>query len=231
MPHPTPGRIIRQDRRDLRESEDENKVEEQLERSNSLLTLNLPVTHSLTLPRTDRQRRPPERLSRCMSYSEVPQPDGPQPEPSPPPLPPTPAPVPPPAPAPSPVSGATVRAAAGDLALTFEIGRTASLVPGAQVDALLEQLDRLGDTPHRAEAISAATAIRRARDGTPSNALIEKRFAPALLAAIDNVERATAPSPETRALQTPHLAAIHGAEPPHGANVRGRLTPRRWAEG
>ena len=53
MPEPTPGRIIRQDGRDLREREDEDEVEEELERSDALLALGVLLAHSRTLARTD----------------------------------------------------------------------------------------------------------------------------------------------------------------------------------
>jgi hypothetical protein len=41
VPEPTPRRIISQNRRDLREPEDENKVEEELERSDPLLAVSV----------------------------------------------------------------------------------------------------------------------------------------------------------------------------------------------
>lgn len=94
-------------------------------------------------------------------------------------------------------------------AATFEIGQTTVVVPGAQVDALIEQLDRPRGGQAGKEAISVATVIRNSLDGTPSNALIEKRFALALLAAIDDVERASALGPETLALRAP-LADLAG---------------------
>jgi hypothetical protein len=56
MPEPTPSRIIRQDRRDLREPEDEDEVEEELERRDALLALSVSLAHSRTLARTDRDR-------------------------------------------------------------------------------------------------------------------------------------------------------------------------------
>jgi hypothetical protein len=52
VPEPAPRRIIRQDRRDLREAEDEEEVEEELERSDALLAFGLLLAHSRTLPRT-----------------------------------------------------------------------------------------------------------------------------------------------------------------------------------
>jgi hypothetical protein len=51
VPEPTPGRIIRQHGRDLREREDEDEVEEQLERRHPLLALSLLLAHSRTLAR------------------------------------------------------------------------------------------------------------------------------------------------------------------------------------
>jgi hypothetical protein len=56
VPEPTPRRIIRQDRRDLCEPEDEDEVEEELERSDALLALNVLLAHSRTLARTVRDR-------------------------------------------------------------------------------------------------------------------------------------------------------------------------------
>jgi hypothetical protein len=53
---PTPGRVIRQDGRDLREPEDEDEVEEELERSDPLLALDVLFAHSRTLARTNRDR-------------------------------------------------------------------------------------------------------------------------------------------------------------------------------
>jgi hypothetical protein len=52
VPEPTPRRIIRQDRRDLREPEDEDEVEEELERSDPLLALNVLFGHTRTLTLT-----------------------------------------------------------------------------------------------------------------------------------------------------------------------------------
>ena len=97
------------------------------------------------------------------------------------------------------------------LALTFEVGQTTTVVPGNQVDALLEQLERPRGGQAGAEATSLATLIRRALDGTPSNVLIEKRFALVLLAAIGDVGRVSALGPETRALRAP-LAELVGIE-------------------
>ena len=56
MAEPAPGRVVRQDRRDLREREDEDEVEEELERRDPLLALNGLLAHSRTLTRTDRDR-------------------------------------------------------------------------------------------------------------------------------------------------------------------------------
>jgi hypothetical protein len=56
MPEPTPRRSVRQDRRDLREPEGEDEVEEELERSDALLALGVSLAHSRTLARTDRDR-------------------------------------------------------------------------------------------------------------------------------------------------------------------------------
>ena len=53
VPEPSPRRIIRQDGRDLREREDEDEVEEKLERSDPLLALDVLLAHSRTLARTD----------------------------------------------------------------------------------------------------------------------------------------------------------------------------------
>ena len=99
-----------------------------------------------------------------------------------------------------------------NFAVTFEIGQTLCVVPGAQVDELLEQLDRPRGSQAGGEATSVAAVIRGALDGTASNALIEKRFALALLAAIGDVERAMTLGPETRALRAPlaELAGISG---------------------
>jgi hypothetical protein len=44
----------------------------------------------------------------------------------------------------------------GNFAVTFEIGQTTSVVPGAQVDALLEQLDRPPEGRSGGEATSVA---------------------------------------------------------------------------
>ena len=49
VPEPAPGRIIREDRRHLGEREDEDEVEEELERGDSLLALNRLLAHSRTL--------------------------------------------------------------------------------------------------------------------------------------------------------------------------------------
>ena len=46
-----PGRILRQHRRHLREPEDEDEVEEELERSDPLLALGQLLAHRRTLPR------------------------------------------------------------------------------------------------------------------------------------------------------------------------------------
>jgi hypothetical protein len=45
-----PSRIVGQNRRDLRETEDEDKVEEELERTDSLLALEGLLGHGRTLP-------------------------------------------------------------------------------------------------------------------------------------------------------------------------------------
>ena len=63
--------------------------------------------------------------------------------------------------------------------------------------------------PGRCGSDILATLIRRAVDGTPSNVLIEKRFALVLLAAIGDVGRVSALGPETRALRAP-LAELVG---------------------
>ena len=57
VPEPAPGRIVRQNRRDLREPEDEDEVEEELERRDALLALDVLLAHSRTLARTERDRR------------------------------------------------------------------------------------------------------------------------------------------------------------------------------
>ena len=49
MSEPTPGRVIGQDGRDLREREDEDEVEEELERSDPLLALGVLFAHSRTV--------------------------------------------------------------------------------------------------------------------------------------------------------------------------------------
>jgi len=49
---PAPRRVFRQYRGDLREREDEDQVEEELERRNGVLALGVPVDHSRTLART-----------------------------------------------------------------------------------------------------------------------------------------------------------------------------------
>ena len=54
MPEPAPGRIVRQDRRDLREPEDEDEVEEELERRDPLLALGVLLAHSRTVYAADR---------------------------------------------------------------------------------------------------------------------------------------------------------------------------------
>jgi hypothetical protein len=56
MPQPAPRRIIRDDRCDLREPKDEDEVEEELERSDALLALNVLLAHSRKLARTERDR-------------------------------------------------------------------------------------------------------------------------------------------------------------------------------
>jgi len=65
---PTPSRIIRQYRRDLRECEDEDEVEEELERSDALLTLGVLLAHSRTLAGTDRDCE----FAHCVPYGEAP---------------------------------------------------------------------------------------------------------------------------------------------------------------
>ena len=57
VPEPTPRRIIRQQRRDLREREHEHEIEEELERRDALLTLSVRLTHKRTLARTAVVRR------------------------------------------------------------------------------------------------------------------------------------------------------------------------------
>lgn len=76
------------------------------------------------------------------------------------------------------------------LSVTFEIGQTTVVVPGEQVDVLLEQLDRPRGGQAEAEATSVAAVIRKAIGRALANAVIEKRFALALLAATDDVQRA-----------------------------------------
>ena len=56
MPETAPRRIIRKNRGDLREPEDEDEVEEELERSDALLALNILLAHSRTLARSDSDR-------------------------------------------------------------------------------------------------------------------------------------------------------------------------------
>ena len=51
MSEPAPGRVIRKDSGDLREREDEDEVEEELERSDPLLALDVLFAHSQTLTR------------------------------------------------------------------------------------------------------------------------------------------------------------------------------------
>ena len=51
MPESAPRRIVREDGRDLGEREDEDEVEEQLERCDSLLALGALLAHSGTLTR------------------------------------------------------------------------------------------------------------------------------------------------------------------------------------
>ena len=51
MREPAPRRIVRQHRRDLRESEDEDEVEEELERRDALLSLGVLLAHRWTLTR------------------------------------------------------------------------------------------------------------------------------------------------------------------------------------
>jgi hypothetical protein len=53
---PSPGRVIRQDRRDLGKAEDEDKVEVELERSDALLALDVLFAHKRTLTRTRSDR-------------------------------------------------------------------------------------------------------------------------------------------------------------------------------
>jgi hypothetical protein len=53
VPEPTPRRIIRQNRRDLREPEYEDEVEEELERGDALLALGVLFAHGRTVARTD----------------------------------------------------------------------------------------------------------------------------------------------------------------------------------
>jgi hypothetical protein len=48
---PAPRRVVRHQRRDLREREHEDQVEEQLERRHAVLVLGVLVAHSRTLPR------------------------------------------------------------------------------------------------------------------------------------------------------------------------------------
>ena len=58
MSKPTPRRIVRQPRRDLRQREHEHEIEEELERRYALLTLSVKHTHERTLARPDRDRGP-----------------------------------------------------------------------------------------------------------------------------------------------------------------------------
>ena len=58
MPKPTPRRIVREHRRDLRQRKHEHEIEEELERRYALLTLSVQLTHKRKLTRTDRNRRP-----------------------------------------------------------------------------------------------------------------------------------------------------------------------------
>ena len=64
MAEPAPRRIIRQHRRDLREPEDEDEVEEELERRDALLALDVLLAHSRTLAITDNDGRAADTLNR-----------------------------------------------------------------------------------------------------------------------------------------------------------------------
>jgi hypothetical protein len=80
-------------------------------------------------------------------------------------------------------------------------------VPDEQVDLVLEQLDRPRAGAAGAEAQMSAKIIRKARDVGPvsrASALFDQKYAPALVAAIDDVERRLGVSPprELRALRT-----------------------------
>jgi hypothetical protein len=45
VPKATPGRVVRQDGRDLREREDEHEVEEELERRDGMVALAVRLAH------------------------------------------------------------------------------------------------------------------------------------------------------------------------------------------
>ena len=49
MPEPTPGRIVRENRRDLREPEHEHEIEEQLERRDRMPAVDALLDHGRTL--------------------------------------------------------------------------------------------------------------------------------------------------------------------------------------
>ena len=54
MRKPTPRRVVRKHRRDLREPEREHEIEEELERSDGLPALSVLLAHERKLARSDR---------------------------------------------------------------------------------------------------------------------------------------------------------------------------------
>jgi hypothetical protein len=71
MPKAAPRRIIRQDRRDLRESEHEDQVEEQLERSDALLALSMLLAHSRTLAHATSSVEPRHRIGELGARADI----------------------------------------------------------------------------------------------------------------------------------------------------------------
>jgi hypothetical protein len=103
--------------------------------------------------------------------------------------------------------------AKGNMPVSFQIYPEFLTVPDDQVDLMLEQLDRPRAGFAGAEALKAAEIIRQARDAGPAapdgaSAQFDARYGHALLAAIDDVERARNLPPELTELRTLLLQAF-----------------------
>ena len=97
--------------------------------------------------------------------------------------------------------------------VSFQIYPEFLTVPKEQVDLVLEQLDHPRAGFAGAEAVKAAEIIRKARDVGPTapdgaSAQFDAHYGPALLAAIDDIERARDLPPELTELRTLLLQAF-----------------------